>query len=47
MICLNCRESEDPETRHELCRGGTWCDCQHAPGSCLRQDRGPDPRRGA
>ncbi|MGC5015587.1 hypothetical protein ACLQ2R_32910 [Streptosporangium sp. DT93] len=24
MICENCRER-----RHEECRGGSWCDCQH------------------
>lgn len=24
MVCLNCRER-----KHELCRGKTWCDCQH------------------
>jgi hypothetical protein len=26
MICLACRER-----RHEECRGGSWCDCQHRP----------------
>ncbi|MFA1545461.1 hypothetical protein [Actinomadura chokoriensis] len=25
MICQSCRER-----RHEECRGGSWCDCQHA-----------------
>ena len=24
MICQACREK-----RHEDCRGGSWCDCQH------------------
>jgi len=24
MICRACREQ-----RHEQCRGGNWCDCQH------------------
>jgi hypothetical protein len=24
MICVACRER-----RHENCRGGNWCDCQH------------------
>lgn len=24
MICQHCKE-----TRHTLCRGRTWCDCQH------------------
>ncbi|QKW37496.1 hypothetical protein HUT06_28695 [Actinomadura sp. NAK00032] len=26
MICQSCRER-----RHEECRGGSWCDCQHRP----------------
>ncbi|WP_433473031.1 hypothetical protein ACQPZP_29750 [Spirillospora sp. CA-142024] len=26
MICESCRER-----RHEECRGGSWCDCQHLP----------------
>jgi hypothetical protein len=26
MICEACRER-----RHEKCRGGSWCDCQHHP----------------
>jgi hypothetical protein len=26
MICEACREH-----RHEECRGGSWCDCQHKP----------------
>ncbi|MBB6396185.1 hypothetical protein BKA00_003099 [Actinomadura coerulea] len=28
MICQSCRERH-----HEDCRGGSWCDCQHKPGS--------------
>ncbi|WP_433431098.1 hypothetical protein [Nonomuraea sp. CA-141351] len=24
MICESCKEK-----RHEDCRGGSWCDCQH------------------
>ncbi|MGI5288610.1 hypothetical protein ACQEVF_35435 [Nonomuraea polychroma] len=24
MICQSCKEK-----RHEDCRGGSWCDCQH------------------
>ncbi|MFC4051906.1 hypothetical protein ACFOY4_19640 [Actinomadura syzygii] len=24
MICPSCRDR-----RHEECRGGSWCDCQH------------------
>lgn len=30
MICTDCRER-----RHGECRGGTWCDCQHLPGTAL------------
>ncbi|WP_131732616.1 hypothetical protein [Actinomadura formosensis] len=26
MICPACRDH-----RHEECRGGSWCDCQHRP----------------
>jgi hypothetical protein len=26
MICIDCRQR-----RHEDCRGGNWCDCQHQP----------------
>jgi hypothetical protein len=26
MICIDCRKR-----RHEDCRGGNWCDCQHQP----------------
>ncbi len=26
MVCLECRDKPLP---HELCRGNTWCDCQH------------------
>lgn len=29
MICNDCRMAQ-----HHICRGGTWCDCQH------RQQRG-------
>lgn len=24
MICKKCRKA-----KHEKCKGGTWCDCQH------------------
>jgi hypothetical protein len=34
MICEACRER-----RHEDCRGGTWCDCQHQPS---RDPEGPE-----
>ncbi|MEV8632497.1 hypothetical protein AB0395_12645 [Streptosporangium sp. NPDC051023] len=26
MICDRCKEH-----RHDECRGGSWCDCQHQP----------------
>lgn len=26
MICPACRDR-----RHDECRGGNWCDCQHLP----------------
>ncbi|MFG2073405.1 hypothetical protein [Nonomuraea maritima] len=26
MICERCKDK-----RHEECRGGSWCDCQHRP----------------
>ncbi|MFC6086247.1 hypothetical protein [Sphaerisporangium aureirubrum] len=26
MICEECKDR-----RHEDCRGGSWCDCQHHP----------------
>ncbi|WP_263972311.1 hypothetical protein [Spongiactinospora rosea] len=26
MICQKCKER-----RHDECRGGSWCDCQHQP----------------
>ncbi|MEV0405608.1 hypothetical protein [Actinoallomurus sp. NPDC050550] len=26
MICQACRER-----RHDECRGGSWCECQHLP----------------
>ena len=28
MICQNCKD-----TRHTLCKGRTWCDCQHRDGA--------------
>lgn len=39
MICIDCKEAGDalqdgkPEEAaifHNLCRGGTWCDCKHS-----------------
>ena len=56
MICTMCREKlhalcvqyrADPE--NPLMTGyieKTWCDCAHQPGTVLRPDRKPDPRRG-
>ncbi|MBB5964351.1 hypothetical protein [Planomonospora venezuelensis] len=32
MICQQCKDR-----RHEECRGGSWCDCQH-------QGAEPEPR---
>ncbi|WP_165965152.1 hypothetical protein [Actinomadura bangladeshensis] len=34
MICPPCRER-----RHEECRGGSWCDCQHRPPPATPQER--------
>ncbi|GLV50672.1 hypothetical protein TBS_12450 [Thermobispora bispora] len=34
MICDACKER-----RHQDCRGGTWCDCQHR----RLDDRRPEP----
>ena len=58
MICVPCRERRHEECP-ELARqasldrtavelsGGQDCFCAHQYGTCLRQDRQPDPRRGA
>ena len=43
MICTDCREAGNTpkineyylavvKTRHERCKGGTFCDCQHVAG---------------
>ncbi|WP_344907377.1 hypothetical protein [Actinomadura meridiana] len=37
MICQSCRER-----RHEECRGGSWCDCQHQRGPATRDERSPE-----
>ncbi|NVI86759.1 hypothetical protein [Actinomadura sp. BRA 177] len=34
MICASCRER-----RHEECRGGSWCDCQHLPPPATPEER--------
>ncbi|WP_433462643.1 hypothetical protein [Spirillospora sp. CA-128828] len=44
MICESCRER-----RHEECRGGSWCDCQHVPapgGERRAAAPGTDPPAG-
>ncbi|MEU4830846.1 hypothetical protein [Streptosporangium sp. NPDC023615] len=38
MICENCRER-----RHEECRGGSWCDCQHQARAREDDDGGSGP----
>jgi hypothetical protein len=58
MICAPCRgqrHHECPEIARQLRTdltgtekaGSRLCDCAHEPGSVLRADRKPDPRRGA
>ncbi|MFI7036446.1 hypothetical protein ACIBI0_07150 [Microbispora rosea] len=36
MICPACREH-----RHEECRGGSWCDCQHQEPSEMAHEAEP------
>jgi hypothetical protein len=31
VVCPDCVQQQ-----HELCRGGTWCDCQHRPQPGLK-----------
>ena len=38
VICRACREQ-----RHEQCRGGNWCDCQHRPPTKTPPVTGPPP----
>jgi hypothetical protein len=39
MICEACRDD-----RHDDCRGGTWCDCQHLPPEPAPEtDENPEP----
>ncbi|GAA1827327.1 hypothetical protein GCM10009735_73580 [Actinomadura chokoriensis] len=40
MICPPCRER-----RHEECRGGSWCDCQHRPPPATPEERRRAGRR--
>lgn len=38
MICRACKEH-----RHDECRGGTWCDCQHqAPSDKTHEAEPPE-----
>ncbi|GGV08002.1 hypothetical protein GCM10010182_29030 [Actinomadura cremea] len=39
VICESCRER-----RHEKCRGGSWCDCQHRDGPATRETTTSGPR---
>ncbi|WP_271221244.1 hypothetical protein [Streptosporangium carneum] len=34
MICDRCKER-----RHDECRGGSWCDCQHQPAEKAGEHR--------
>ena len=58
MICEPCHRQDHegcPETARQLDPdllpidriAGHLCYCAHVPGTVLRQDRKPDPRRGA
>ncbi|MER7131168.1 hypothetical protein [Streptosporangium saharense] len=39
MICDKCKER-----RHDECRGGSWCDCQHhRPRQDHDSDEEPEP----
>ncbi|MFI6520546.1 hypothetical protein ACIBF1_33690 [Spirillospora sp. NPDC050679] len=39
MICVPCRDR-----RHEECRGGSWCCCQHRSGPATRTEQRRRPR---
>ncbi|MER6828647.1 hypothetical protein [Streptosporangium sp. NPDC000563] len=41
MICEDCKER-----RHDECRGGSWCDCQHQPVHEPRESALDWPRQG-
>ncbi|MDA0634267.1 hypothetical protein OUY22_12655 [Nonomuraea sp. MCN248] len=43
MICDSCKDR-----RHDECRGGSWCDCQHQPadGEQERESEFGWPRQG-
>jgi hypothetical protein len=34
MVCPSCKAK-----RHEECRGGNWCDCQHQPPAQPAEER--------
>ncbi|MET8338033.1 hypothetical protein ABZV14_10755 [Streptosporangium canum] len=41
MICQQCKDR-----RHEECRGGSWCDCQHQDVQRPRESPMDWPRQG-
>ncbi|MEV4894874.1 hypothetical protein ACIBHY_16420 [Nonomuraea sp. NPDC050547] len=41
VICESCAER-----RHEDCRGGSWCDCQHQPPQEPKESELDWPRQG-
>ncbi|WP_275956153.1 hypothetical protein [Nonomuraea sediminis] len=41
MICQSCKDS-----RHEDCRGGSWCDCQHQQEEEAQESALDWPRQG-
>ncbi|WP_268249314.1 hypothetical protein [Planobispora rosea] len=41
MICQECKDR-----RHEECRGGSWCDCQHQETPEPRESSLDWPRQG-
>ncbi|MET7462806.1 hypothetical protein [Nonomuraea sp. 3-1Str] len=41
MICESCKER-----RHEECRGGSWCDCQHQGSEHEKESPLDWPRQG-
>lgn len=58
VICAPCHNQEhegctetarqaDPDISDLDKKASEWCYCAHQPGSVLRPDRKPDPRRGA
>ncbi|MDA0646914.1 MULTISPECIES: hypothetical protein [Nonomuraea] len=41
MICDSCKDR-----RHDDCRGGSWCDCQHLPAEEAQESELDWPRQG-